>query len=131
MKKILLFGDSVMKGITYNAQRGRYALAGRHLCLPQDAQLENCAHMGASLPDVQQQIDRRLPQREEDTVAVLSFGGNDSGHDWKQVAAAPDAEHLCVTEPEVFRAGYRGCVEQLAARTSRLFITDLAPIDAA
>ena len=107
MKKLMIFGDSIIKGVTYNGQ-------SYHLCQDHDfdtiaaqgVTVENYARMGATIDAGLKQIDRRLAPCAEDTTVLFCFGGNDCDYDWKAISADPDGEHLPHTPSERFIDGY-------------------------
>ena len=78
MKKLMIFGDSIIKGVTYSGQ-------SYHLCQDHDfdtiaaqgVTVENYARMGATIDAGLKQIDRRLAPCAEDTTVLFCFGGND------------------------------------------------------
>ena len=80
MKKLMIFGDSIIKGVTYSGQ-------SYHLCQDHDfdsiaaqgVTVENYARMGATIDAGLKQIDRRLAPCAEDTTVLFCFGGNDCG----------------------------------------------------
>ena len=107
MKKLMIFGDSIIKGVTYSGQ-------SYHLCQDHDfdtiaaqgVTVENYARMGATIDAGLKQIDRRLAPCAEDTTVLFCFGGNDCDYDWKAISADPDGEHLPHTPSERFIDGY-------------------------
>ena len=119
MKKLMIFGDSIIKGVTYNGQ-------SCHLCQDHDfdtiaaqgVTVENYARMGATIDAGLKQIDRRLAPCAEDTTVLFCFGGNDCDYDWKDISADPDGEHLPHTPSERFIDGY--CTARSEEHTSEL-----------
>ena len=97
MKKLMIFGDSIIKGVTYSGQ-------SYHLCQDHDfdtiaaqgVAVENYARMGATIDAGLKQIDRRLAPCAEDTTVLFCFGGNDCDYDWKAISADPDVS-ICLT----------------------------------
>ena len=95
MKKLLIFGDSIIKGVTYNGQS--YHLCQQHdfdALAAQGITVENNAKMGATIADGLRQISRKLKPCADDTTVLFCFGGNDCDYNWKDISDAPDAEHL-------------------------------------
>ena len=107
MKKLMIFGDSIIKGVTYSGQS--YHLCQNHdfdTIAAQGVTVENYARMGATIDAGLKQIDRRLAPCAEDTTVLFCFGGNDCDYDWKAISADPDGEHLPHTPSERFIDGY-------------------------
>ena len=130
MKKLMIFGDSIIKGVTYNGQ-------SYHLCQDHDfdtiaaqgVTVENYARMGATIDAGLKQIDRRLAPCAEDTTVLFCFGGNDCDYDWKAISADPDAEHLPHTPSERFIDGYCTAIRKARQAGARVAMTSLPPLE--
>ena len=105
MKKLMIFGDSIIKGVTYSGQ-------SYHLCQDHDfdtiaaqgVTVENYARMGATIDAGLKQIDRRL-------------------------AADPDGEHLPHTPSERFIDGYCTAIRKARQAGARVAMTSLPPLE--
>jgi len=132
MEKIVIFGDSIMKGVVFNESDGRYrvssalgvdALAGRF-----GLTIENRSRFGCTL-EKGLGVLRRTVEREQDCRAViLEYGGNDCDFDWEQVAAEPEAEHQPHTTIERFAELYAGAIVELQRRSIVPVLTTLPPL---
>ncbi len=128
--KVTVYGDSILKGVLlvdgkYVIDRGWEQRLGEMFHVT----IRNCARFGCTIRKILPQIrrDSRDPAPEEE-IAVLEMGGNDCDYDWAEVAAAPEAEHLCRTPPQEFLAGCREAVE-LIRRSGRIpVLTNLPPV---
>ena len=92
MKKLMIFGDSIIKGVTYNGQS--YHLCQEHdfdALAAQGVTVENYAKMGATIDAGLKQLDRKLGACGGETTVLFCFGGNDCDYDWKAIAEDPDA----------------------------------------
>ena len=95
MKNLKIFGDSIIKGVTYNGQS--YHLCQEHdfdTLRAQGVTVENNAKMGATIDAGLKQLDRKLGACDSDTTVLFCFGGNDCDYDWKAISEDPDGEHL-------------------------------------
>ena len=84
MKNLKIFGDSIIKGVTYNGQS--YHLCQEHdfdTLRAQGVTVENNAKMGATIDAGLKQLDRKLGSCDGDTTVLFCFGGNDCDYDWK------------------------------------------------
>ena len=130
MKKLMIFGDSIIKGVTYSGQ-------SYHLCQDHDfdtiaaqgVTVENYARMGATIDAGLKQIDRRLAPCAEDTTVLFCFGGNDCDYDWKAISADPDGEHLPHTPSERFIDGYCTAIRKARQAGARVAMTSLPPLE--
>ena len=112
MKKLMIFGDSIIKGVTYSGQ-------SYHLCQDHDfdtiaaqgVTVENYARMGATIDAGLKQIDRRLAPCAEDTTAD------------------PDGEHLPHTPSERFIDGYCTAIRKARQAGARVAMTSLPPLE--
>lgn len=133
MKKVIAFGDSILKGIC--VENGRYRvnelrftdLVSERLQLV----IENRARMGSTITDLDKMMGRAgkfLQDPDYDTV-FLEYGGNDSDYDWQAVSDAPDAPHFSGTEPERFAAEYLQKIRLLQDMGKQVYLLSLPPID--
>jgi lysophospholipase L1-like esterase len=133
-RRIGIWGDSVAKGVVLDAERGRYVLlrenfaAGAGLRL--GVSLENRARFGCTVAQGREIVKRSLENDPFCDVAVLEFGGNDCDFDWREVADAPDEEHVPKTTLADFLSVYREMVSLLRARGTEVFLMTLPPLDA-
>ena len=131
MKKLMIFGDSIIKGVTYSGQ-------SYHLCQDHDfdtiaaqgVTVENYARMGATIDAGLKQIDRRLAPCAEDTTVLFCFGGNDCDFDWQAVSDHPEEAHLPKIPAEQFLENYRALMDLVRQTASRVWISSLVPLEA-
>lgn len=128
MSKIYLFGDSVMKGVTFSAENNSYSIHKR--LLESEREVENRSVFGATAKKVFAELTRRLPESSKGDIVVLSFGGNDSDHDWAEVSAAPNQPHGPKTPIGEFEKLLASCIELAKGRGAEVFVSSLIPIDA-
>lgn len=131
MQELIIFGDSIIKGVMYQGQ-------GYHLCQDhnfdqlhtQGITVKNYAKMGATVTDGQARLARNLagPYTQETTV-LFCFGGNDSDYDWSAIAANPTAAHQPKTSPESFIDGYCALIRSAQATGARVALTSLPPLE--
>lgn len=129
MKRVILFGDSIFKGVVYDAESGRYRLSHTRVSV-EGADVLNCSKMGATIETGLEIIRRRLPEITPEDVCVLEYGGNDCNYNWKEISERPDTGHLCAVPPERFAALYAEAVELLKSTGAKIAVSTLAPISA-
>ena len=101
MKKLMIFGDSIIKGVTYSGQS--YHLCQNHdfdTIASQGVTVENHARMGATID-----------------------------YDWKAISADPDGEHLPHTPSERFIDGYCTAIRKARQAGARVAMTSLPPLE--
>ncbi len=104
MKTIVLWGDSIGKGIIYSEERGRYCLAKdrcTNLLRQAGLSIECNVRMGATITEGFRQY-LETEARPGD-IAVIEFGGNDCDPDWDAVDRDPDTFHDGKTPIALFR----------------------------
>ena len=135
MKRLEIIGDSILKGVIYIGDTGRYHLYGstleQRLAEHGIVAHRNC-RMGATIETGRSRLQALLDSREDlsDTQILLEFGGNDSSYDWALVSSAPELPHTPHTPPEVFSEVYASMIGAAQARGATVAAATLLPIDA-
>ena len=128
------FGDSIMKGVIFDAIRGRYTLLknsfARIVGKSQGVIVENHAKFGCTIKAGREIIDRHTDNLSDYKYIVLEFGGNDCDFNWAEVSANPEVEHLPNTPLAEFEKEYSEIIDMVAERGSRPVIFSLPPLDA-
>lgn len=130
-RKLLIFGDSIAKGVTY--QDGRYHLCTGHnfdALAQKGLDVQNFAKMGACTDTGLEIARKRLSACEEETTVAFSFGGNDCDFDWQAVSDRPEEEHLPKIPQDAFLENYRAMVRLAKDAGARVIMTSLVPLDA-
>lgn len=127
--KLYIFGDSILKGVTFSGTKGRYSLVDNDYKRLTDSgyEISNLSRMGATIEYGEKIIKEELTG-EGDTV-LIEYGGNDCDFIWRDVASDPTAEHSCRTLPEVFERKYRECIDFAKSKGARVLISNLIPLD--
>ena len=133
MKQLMIFGDSILRGITYSEEMKKYRLCAGYK-LPSLTELGydvvNHSRMGATVTRGLDMLDGGLPQCDNDTVILLEYGGNDCDHNWDEVAANPAVMHLPNTPEAEFIRKYSTAIERTLATGATVIMCPLLPIDA-
>ena len=130
MKNLKIFGDSIIKGVTYNGQS--YHLCQEHdfdALAAQGVTVENYAKMGATIDAGLKQLDRKLGACGGETTVLFCFGGNDCDYDWKAISEDPDGEHLPHTPSEQFIDRYCTAIRKAQSAGARVAMTSLPPLE--
>lgn len=132
MRRILLLGDSILKGIQVSLGSRRYQVEN-HVDLDGIASryglsIENGSRFGCTVEKGRQLIFRALEKGTAGDAIVMDFGGNDSDFDWAAVAADPTGEHLPHTPLPVFVEVYRDILTTLSAHRVSSVVTTLPPV---
>lgn len=133
MNKLMIFGDSIFKGITYNNDRQRYFICENKyeaLLSERGIVTENCCKMGATVDKINSILDRKLDSIDNETIVLLEFGGNDSDFDWQYISEAPDDNHLPKTGSADFISLYKNIINKIRQKGAKIIISNIIPIDA-
>ena len=128
--RILVFGDSILKGVRY--ENGRYQV-DRHWqqAFSEDfgVPVENYSRFGNTIEKAMQGLRRICEQpAQEREIALLELGGNDCDYNWTEISANPDGRYHCRTVPERFVAFYREAVSLLRESGREPVALTLPPI---
>lgn len=138
MSKIEIFGDSILKGVMYLEEAGRYKLFGGKLeerFALLGTNVKRYCHMGDTIDTGLERLRRTLDKAEASgdvrgSTVLLEFGGNDCAYDWKAVSAAPDAVHEPNTSLEKFIRLYDEAIDCARSYGANVAVSSLIPIDA-
>ena len=131
MKQLLIFGDSIMKGVTFTNQK--YQLCQDHsfsFLEGQGIKVENFSRMGATINTGLTVLKKKLTPCDRDTTVLLSFGGNDCDYDWTQISENPDAEYQPHTPQQLYVESFRDAIRTVQNAGGTVAVTSLLPIDA-
>ena len=131
-KKVIVWGDSVAKGVVYDEARGRYvlspttaaAIAGEQLGL----EIVNRSRMGATVAEGERMMQADLARGLTADMAIIEYGGNDCDFDWRAISEAPDAAHDPKTPAPLFAEKLRGMIATVADAGIEPMLVTLPPI---
>lgn len=131
MKKIKIYGDSILKGVMYNEELKRYKLFGyRYDELAENGiEVENNCRMGATVDQGYEILKATLDDCDEDTVVILEYGGNDCNYNWSEVSDNPKGEFLPNTPAQKFEETYVKMIEYARSKGAEVAVCNLVPID--
>lgn len=131
---ILVAGDSISKGVSYDAVRGRHVLLREGFCT-QVAQflkpaVENISRFGCKSGELVSSLRAKLTQGEKPSLVLLEVGGNDCDFDWDAVARDPLSPHQPNTPLPEYEKNLLEIVTTVQEAGSQPILCDLPPIDA-
>lgn len=131
-KRVIIWGDSVAKGVVWDEVRGRYVLSPTTAVgIAADAlglEIVNRARMGATVEAGERMMAQDLGRGLTADMAIIEYGGNDCDFDWRAISEAPDADHLPKTPAPIFAEKMRGMVETAARAGIEPMLVTLPPI---
>ena len=133
IRRIEVFGDSILKGIQINPRSRRYHVDNNididMLSREFSLNVSNNSKMGCTLTKGMKVLERFFGKAAECTAILMNFGGNDCDFNWKSVAEDPEAEHEPNTPIKKFIRMYSDIIEGIKEKGIRPVIANLPPID--
>ncbi len=134
INSICVFGDSIIKGVIFDAIRGRYTflknsfanIFGRNTGI----KVDNYAKFGCTITVGNQIIDKHASDLTCYEYTALEFGGNDCDFDWKAVSDCPDDIHIPNTPIDEFEVLYSKVIDKVAESGSKPVLFSLPPLHA-
>lgn len=133
MSKLIIYGDSILRGITYSAERrAHYLCRGHRLESVRELGIEliNKSRMGATIPYGLQMIDETQELCERGSTVLLEYGGNDCDFLWNEVSANPSGSYAPRTPEQEFIRDYRIAIQRVRERGAHVMLATLMPLDA-
>ena len=129
---VQIFGDSIMQGVIYSSESGRYKLRENRFAdlIGSGIGVKNNSRMGATIEKGCSCLESKLSECGSDTLVLFEFGGNDCDFDWAKVSDEPNLEHQPHTAPERFTEIYKNAINGARAKGAEVILTTLVPIDA-
>ena len=134
MKRILIFGDSILRGIYVDEETRVHRLYRErigNLSASTGCEVKNCSVMGATVATGEELLRRKFQPEDGDAPTVIfEYGGNDCDYKWQDISENPEGDYSPNTPADRFAAGYGKCIEYAKSLGSRVFLCNLVPLDA-
>ncbi len=131
MKKLLIYGDSILRGITYSEEAKKHKLCTGYK-LPTLAALGydviNHSRMGATVDRGLDMFEYTIAECDKDSTIIFDFGGNDCDFDWAAISADPLSHHRPHTEEPKFRALYADMLDKAFKTGAEVYMCNLVPL---
>lgn len=133
INKLTLFGDSIIKGVTYSNEHKKYKLCKLDYSFlsQHDIAFESYSRMGSTIDKGFEFIMDRRDELDSETLTIVEFGGNDCNFDWAQFSANPESDFLPFTPEELFLSVYRKAINAIKQTGSAVAVATLVPLDSA
>ncbi len=134
IKKVIVWGDSVARGVIYDDKRARYAIAPENAVkIVSDKlgiEIINRSRMGITSKEGLQLVERDLEKGLVADAVIIEYGGNDCDFNWREISEAPKETHLPKTKAEDFEESIYKIIEKTKKAGIRPVLVSLPPIDA-
>ena len=132
MKKIWVFGDSILRGVVWSESAGRYInsdkLGEKEIACRYGIEITNRSRFGCTLQKGSKILQKQLECAAICDAALIEYGGNDCDFNWAEVSAAPTEVHLPNTPLDTFESLYIDTVRNLKAKDTMPILCNLVPV---
>ena len=133
IRKIEVFGDSILKGIQVNPLSKRYHVNNNidvdMLSEKFSLDIVNRSKLGCTVTKGKTILDKYFNEAPDCTAILMDYGGNDCDFDWKAISDNPDAQQKPNTPIEEFISIYEGMIQSIKERGIRPVLTNLPPLE--
>ena len=130
---ICILGDSIAKGLLFDAQRNRYAIAkeniGKQITQVIGNSVTNLSKFGCTVTDGLARFEKQKDAPQDCKTVLMNFGGNDSDFLWQEISAAPDELHKPKTPIDVFEQTYLKLIASVRKCGFTPILLNLPPLD--
>ena len=131
---ICLFGDSIAKGVSFDAVHQKYTLLKNSFPnLLQEKgglSISNFAKFGCTAGKGLDIIRQKKEKLQNYDFTALEFGGNDCDFDWQDISDHGEGEYTPKTPLSLFKEVYCQMVDEIRSAGSQPILLSLPPIDA-
>lgn len=137
-KKVIAFGDSIMKGVVLNTAatddcKVSYVVTDNKFSNECSRRLgvviDNHGKFGSTILQGESLIERKLSSISAGEYVVLEYGGNDCDFDWEKIAASPSTKHCPRTPLSLFIERYSAVIDKIKSVGARPVILSLPPLE--
>jgi lysophospholipase L1-like esterase len=129
---LVVFGDSIAKGVVYDNERSRYASAQDCFVNLVEKSIRgtvyNAGRFGSTITRGVSKMYNDVMKKKPDIV-LIEFGGNDCDFDWEDIAHNPLIEHKPNTELTTFRDVLLNMIDTLKNSNITPVLMTLPPLD--
>ncbi|MGB4661569.1 MAG: SGNH/GDSL hydrolase family protein [Mobilitalea sp.] len=132
LENIMLFGDSILKGIQINPANKKYYIDNHidveMLSKQYSIQFENYSSFGCTVTKGRDLLKKRLSKNIGCDAIVMDFGGNDCDFNWKAISENPEGKFSPNTPLELFTQTYCDIIDTLKEKGILPILTTLPPL---
>lgn len=133
IQSVCIFGDSVAKGVIFDAVKNKYSLLKESFAniveRQQNISIFNFARFGCTVSMGGEILKRHESELNRFDYTILEFGGNDCDYNWAEISENPFRPHKCNTPIPEFREKYMELISRVLKSGGRPVLLNLPPID--
>ncbi|MCL1835219.1 MAG: SGNH/GDSL hydrolase family protein [Oscillospiraceae bacterium] len=133
IRKIEVFGDSILKGVQLKPGSGRYCVDNNidvgMLSRKFSLNIVNRSKFGCTVSKGKELLSRFLEGKPDCSAVLMNYGGNDCDFNWKDISDNPHIKHEPHTPLKEFIKTYKGIFRQVYDKGIRPVVANLPPIE--
>lgn len=129
MTKIEVYGDSIMKGITFSDEKQKYTINNLFADI-EGVNIKNFSKFGCTVDKGIDIIEKNIQNNGIAGNVIIELGGNDSDFCWEEISQNPDGEHFSKNTLENFYQKYTSLIRKIKAQKAVPAIMNIIPVDA-
>lgn len=132
MKKINIFGDSILKGIQINPENKKYYVGSTSLDMLSEKysiQIKNYSSFGCTVTKGSSLVKKILDKNTACDAIIMDYGGNDCDYNWKEISEHPENDHLPNTPIKLFVETYSRIIDTLKKKGIMPILATLPPLE--
>lgn len=131
-EEVCVLGDSVILGVVYDEDRGRYSVlrdgAVTSLTRGLGMRVHNLARMGQTSVEARARLEDAIRGGLKADSLLIELGGNDCDFNWAEVGADPDSDHSPRIPVPVFKDAMADIVRMAASNGMAPIFFTLPPL---
>ena len=134
-RKIIVWGDSILKGIILDELDGRYKVLKNNsvnsFAEITGCSLKNNAYFVMTSTKALNRITSSIEKQplDENDIVILEFGGNDCDFNWSEVSASPESDHQPKTTIAAFKDSLQNMITVFKEKGVNPILMNLPPLE--
>ena len=128
MTNIEVYGDSILKGVTFNSEKQRYSINNLFEGI-EGINVLNFSKFGCTV-DKGMDIFNKNIEKGISKHVIVELGGNDSDFCWEEISQNPEGEYFSKNTLENFYKKYTAFIEKMKMQGAVPVIMSIIPVDA-
>lgn len=129
MTNIEVYGDSILKGVTFNSEKQRYTINNLFEGI-EGINVFNFSKFGCTVDKGMDILDKNIKNKGVAKNVIVELGGNDSDFCWAEISKNPDGEYFSQNTLNAFYKKYTALIEKLKEQGAVPVIMSIIPVDA-
>ena len=132
MKKIAIWGDSVLKGVVLEEGKDRYSLLKDSsielIKREYNLMIKNNSKFGLTVTKAMRLMDKSLSKGDHPNYVLVELGGNECDYNWKEISENQAKEYYHNTQLHQFNDCINTIIEKFRANGIEPILTNLSPL---